>query len=538
MSIQREYIVICNEGVNIHDVEKELLSRKGNINIPSRSCSIAKKKQCNERITHFLLADDEAKALREDDRILDVHMKPVIGKSLLVSEENNYSRSNDLTTDKVNWGLARHIGINIDSNAQTNPYITQYKYNLTGRGVDVVIQDDGIEVDHPDLADQHGISRVRQIDWYVETGIDGSMPPNFYDTTTSDINYNGGQHGTMMASIIAGRTYGWAKEANIYSMRIFGGAGHEIDYTDSFDLIRIWHENKPIDPDTGFRRPTIVNQSWGFAYYYDNQPSSNPSIENIFYKGVDQGLSGGNQREVNAGMVYPVHPISVPSVNVEQQQLTDAGVICIHAAGNSYHPQTSSYPEYYTDIYESYYTRNDLWAGMIPAGESIYYNRAMSPNSRDTITVGEMSNNSIGINEVAGDKSERGPLIDVWAAGSDVVAATSISSTHPSTMAYPADPSRKIASMSGSSIATPQVTGMICLLAQMHPNITPSQCKAFVKRHSVDIMQDLGSSEDWANYNVTKNLYGATTDVLYWPYGTGNNVTISGNTDSNSTNFT
>lgn len=538
MSTQREYIVISREGVDVCDIDRDLKSNKGTDAIPQRKCAVANRKQCNERITHFFLTDEEAEQLRSDDRVMDVHAKPLLGKQLLVTAEHNYSRSDDFTADKVNWGLSRHISADIESGANINPFISEYGYNFNGKGVDVVIQDDGIEADHPEFHDSNGVSRVKQIDWYAASNTAGDMPANFYATTTADNAYQGGQHGTMMASIIAGKTYGWAKEANIYSMRIFGGAGHEIDYSESFDLIRLWHLNKGIDPSTGTRRPTVVNQSWGFAYYYDNQPTQNPSIENIFYKGVDQGLNGDAPRDLASGMVYDVHPISVPSVNVEQQQLTDAGVICVHAAGNTYHAQASEYPEYSSDIFFSYYTRKDLWAGMVPAGSPIYYNRAMSPNSRDTITVGGMSNIDNGTDENPFVKSERGALIDVWAAGEKIVAATSQTSTHSSNMAYPADPSRNIASMSGSSIAAPQVTGMLCLLAQMHPSITPSQCKAFINNHSKSKMQDNGGSEDWSEGNSSGNLYGATDKVLYWPYGSGNNITVTGDSDSNSTNFT
>lgn len=537
MDYKKEYIVITKEGIDISKIDKEIKSKRGSNTIPNRKCMVANAKTKNNRITHFFLTDGEAKILREDERILDVHLKPKLGRAILAEQEANFSRTGDISSGKINWGLKRHTQEIVDVDSQANPYNTEYKYNLTGKGVDVVIQDDGIEVDHPEFIKDNGISRVKQIDWYVEAGVNGTMPAKFYDTTTSDRNYNGGQHGTMVASVVAGKTYGWAKEANIYSMRIFGGSDHEIDYADSFDLIRLWHERKPVNPETGVRRPTIVNQSWGFAYYYDNQPSANPSIQNIFYKGVDQGLDGGVSRDVTKGMVFSAHPISVTSVNVEQQQLTDAGVICIHAAGNSYHSQASEFPEYNDPVYDSYYTRNDTWAGMIPAGDPIYYNRAMSPNSRDTITVGQMQSAINGLVEVAGKKSERGKIIDVWAAGSDVVAATSKSSQDPTTSPYPFDSTRNIASMSGSSIATPQVSGVACLLAQMHPSITPSQCKNFIKSKSQRLMYDTLASEDWSDGNSNDSLYGATQEVLYWPYGSGNNITVSGTATTVSTNF-
>ena len=107
-------------------------------------------------------------------------------------------------------------------------------------------------------------------------------------------NYTGnnraGQHGSHCCGIAAGKTYGWAKNARLYSVRLFGGSGNAMSMNDIYDVIREWHLKKPIDPNTGFRRPTIVNQSWGYSSTY----SSNGQITHVFYKGVDQGITAQN----------------------------------------------------------------------------------------------------------------------------------------------------------------------------------------------------------------------------------------------------
>ena len=54
-----------------------------------------------------------------------------------------------------------------------------------------------------------GTSRVQQIDWYTESGLSGSQNVNHYR------DFDG--HGTHCAGIAAGKTYGWAKKAHIYS---------------------------------------------------------------------------------------------------------------------------------------------------------------------------------------------------------------------------------------------------------------------------------------------------------------------------------
>ena len=82
-----------------------------------------------------------------------------------------------------------------------------YNYVLDGTGVDVVIIDTGIQPDHPEFQDANGVSRVKQINWYEASGQSGVQPANFYRDTDG--------HGTHVAGTVAGKTYGWAKNANI-----------------------------------------------------------------------------------------------------------------------------------------------------------------------------------------------------------------------------------------------------------------------------------------------------------------------------------
>ncbi len=154
---------------------------------------------------------------------------------------------------------------------------TTYNYSMNGKGVDVIIQDTGVDYKHPDFRDQNGNSRVQTINWFHSSAIgpatsayrtsNGSlcaMPSGFYK------DFSG--HGTHVAGTVAGRQFGWAKEASIYSMKILSPhAGcPTMPLYDSYDLMRLWHRNKPIDPETGYKRPTVINASWGWSFYYLN----------------------------------------------------------------------------------------------------------------------------------------------------------------------------------------------------------------------------------------------------------------------------
>ena len=166
----------------------------------------------------------------------------------------NYGIGKFLQQDS-NWGLTR---CNALGNSQ-DPVPSRYDYVLDGTGVDVVIMDTGIYPDHPEFQDADGNSRVVQHNWYVAAGrpAEASKQNSMWFYTDQS------GHGTHVAGTVAGKTFGWAKNAKIYSMKILGGIG-KIPYDEAFDLIAAWHNSKPIETETGTKRPTIVNCSWSW----------------------------------------------------------------------------------------------------------------------------------------------------------------------------------------------------------------------------------------------------------------------------------
>jgi len=327
----------------------------------------------------------------------------------------------------INWGLKFHTVYTesvdweelllINSTSGTPLYSkTDYPYTLDGTGVDLVILDSGVKP-HPEFLDDKGNLRLVEFDWYQYIpGV--SMPTNFYTRYGASTP----QHGTHVASIAAGRTNGWAKNARIYSFKIFRTVagpltpGGTIEH--SLEAIRHFHISKSIDPKTGFRRPTIVNASIGMSIdvvktyppsLLPNQPDYYiTQITDIYYKGNSLGLSGSNnvptlkhniRHQYSSSVLDPpgyftlIVPYSPNYINVLMKQLTDAGVIFIKSAGNNQSIICKAYdannPQYYKDIYNTYITSNKYVSFQLP-NTPIYTNRA-DFDSPDTIVVGSMS---------------------------------------------------------------------------------------------------------------------------------------------------
>ena len=536
--MEKEYIVVTVKGVDVAEIDSQLqrdTSGDGAVpnTIPGRTVDVVNARAYNNRMTHYNLTDEEAQTLSTDARILSVCEKPLEEtQELYATQSGNFQRTTSDTQTSVNWGLWRHIQKALGEPDTSSTTFTQdYTYTLDGTGVDLVIQDDGVDpTGHPEWEDYAGNTRFNQVDWYQLTGMSGTMPANFYSTSTGDSN-RAGAHGSHCCGIAAGKTYGWAKNAQIYSMRIFGGTGYRID-TDRYDLIRLFHEQKPVDPNTGYKRPTVCNQSWGYSWYYRNSQFGSEPMTAVYFRGVDQSRASAQWTSADSqyGMVASRHPMEYLPADVEQEQLTDAGVICVKAAGNGYHPCAGQETgQYGSTRYNSYYTMGTTWAGYISSGNPIYYNRPSSPHSMDTVWVGNIDYTKFGTEEMLAESSERGERLDINAAGSEITSATSTTSVYSGRQLHPDSSSHYIARISGTSMAAPQVAGVACLYMQVNPGATAADFKDFLNKTAKEYLYDTGGADDYVYANSTPRLYGGTKKVLYFPLNSPNKLKYGNN---------
>ncbi len=613
MSDRKEYIVGLAKGVDFVRFNEEMISTTGQGAIPNRKVDIANARPLSRRLTHYYLTDEEAVDLSNDPRVICVEIpvdqKDDIFPILDASQTSNFSKTTSDSGPYVNWGLRR---MNEATNVYGNATIVSGDYNFTlnGSGVDVVIQDSGIEPNHPEWQDANGTSRLKPIDWYAASGLTGTQSPNHYR------DYDG--HGTHVAATVAGKTYGWAKGADIYSLKVAGlegsGDGNTgISIFNCMDVIKEWHRRKfnnsytptnvDYTPATGAmvitlgnhnvesgdkirflpgsltftcgkdnftskhsyprssgapnaagtdpfynkdvevisvttttisvnvgissntsehrfhsaltgaiqmtgakrlikKRPTVVNMSWGYGTYFAGISGGN-------YRGISWS---GTTLRTDYGMIGRFdgagyrHGIRVDAVDIDVEELLDEGVhICI-AAGNTKQKIDVSTGLDYNNYYTNFFGNR-------------YYHRGASPFGDEAIIVGNIDsaifNDGSTVKEQKATSSETGPRVDVFAPGTDIMSACS-DTNDKSGQPYYLDGNYKQCNISGTSMASPQIAGILALYLQINPDTTPSQGRKWVQSQAQTNALYTPGSE--TTYTDDRGLLGSPSRYGFNPF--------------------
>ena len=219
--------------------------------------------------------------------------------------------------NRTNWAVKR-VGLDTNgdfygtANGNIGVRTGNIDFSLTGKNVDIIIQDSGIQASHPEFLDGTGKSRVRDIvldgPYYIDksyfdsnnltftrpdgrVGIattaaeewweDGSKRSGTYSsigTITIPTGYTEAKamgvgvgtvnsltsgHGTACASLAAGKNFGLAFEANIWNMPGIGDAVNLTPAT-NYELMNLFHLYKPVNTTTKVKNPTVINGSWGY----------------------------------------------------------------------------------------------------------------------------------------------------------------------------------------------------------------------------------------------------------------------------------
>jgi len=503
------YNVALKEGVDYDAFWTEIeTDGSGSVYVPQRGVDIVNARPTSLRQCWYDLTDSEADKLRNDPRVYCVEIPPEFRTDIEIapsaSQTGLYYKSpgtNPADNLGINWGLFRLNSTTMNTTGASGTLT--YNYPLDGTGVDFVVQDSGCQVDHPEFTDAAGVTRVQQIDWYTASGVTGTMPSfaQFYADTDG--------HGTHCCGIAAGKTYGRAKNARIYVMTVSGlnGVGTTgLPVTDVFDCIKGWHNNKTVDPALGYKRPTVVNMSWSYINTFS-------SINGGVYRGT---VWSGSTIQPSYGMIGNASlrfGIRVDSVDVDVAELLAAGVVLVGAAGNYYQTlDVLGGPDY-----DNYFNQTST---------PKYYMRGGSPASAvGVICVGNVSTIADTPEEKSGD-SESGPRVDVWAPGTNIVSTTSTTNAFGATTAYPFNSNYKIMSISGTSMASPQVAGLAAQLLQVYPTATPAQIRQkVIDTSTANMLYTTGLSTD---YSDSRSLHGGPNRYAYQAFNTASGGNVAG----------
>lgn len=497
----KEYVVTLRNKSDLDDFYDDMETPGGNLYIPDRQVEVAQRRKIS-RNTHYYLTPNEAEQLKNDPRVLSVSLTP---KSLglqvkhLWEQTADFEKSNIFTSADKNWGLYRITQETNLANWATDGLFTKttqtVKTTSSGKHVDVVIVDSHINPNHPEFAvnsDGSGGTRVNLFDWFTLSeflGIDTSEPYDY-----SNISSN---HGTHVAGTACGNTQGWARNSNIYNIEfnyagIFDPGNWELYL---FDYLRFFHLNKPINPITGRRNPTITNHSWGYSYI----PISLSIVEGHTFRGVYTDISSmstgdkKNSLEAN-GVPVPYNtllvdmPATYAALDADIQDAIDDGIIIISAAGNSFWNTVKS-------------DNIDYDNSIRILGDDYYHSRGSYPSSAPgVISVGNITT---FYPEYKNESSNYGDRVDIWAPGTNIISsvydAGAAEEFSVPVVNDPRDSNYKLASISGTSMASPQAAGIIACYAEQNPNMKQTEVLEYLITHShKDQIQTFGT--DYGDY--------------------------------------
>jgi subtilisin family serine protease len=506
---QKRFIVTLKSHEDLENFYKDMEVENKKSNVPQRKVECARRRPIS-RNTEYLLSEVEAAELRNDPRVLAVERIPeeigIVPIRMFTQTETTWNKSSTNNVSHKNWGLLRSVLGEQIANWGSNATASQsgtITVNAEGRNVDVVVVDGMINPLHPEYAvnaNGTGGSRVIQYNWFQHSlgQVSDTYVYEPYDNGLTDLT-DDNNHGAHVAGTIAGSTQGWARSANIYNINPYATDVNSTSTTLLIDYIRAFHANKPINPLTGRRNPTICNHSWGYGSALSINNITSVTVKGATTNGpftTGQLNDFGIRTATLSGVPSALVPARVTAVDADMEDAIADGIIMVGAAGNDN-------------------TRMDVLGGedfdnsIVWNGFTVRYHRGMTPAAAgNTICVGAVSALS---NETKATFSNCGPRVDIYAPGQNIISSFN-STTSFGGVNDPRDSAYRIGKISGTSMASPQVCGVLACALEIYPNMTQDEAIEYLQYYAKkDQMTDTGGG-----FTDLTSLQGSQNNYLFY----------------------
>ena len=517
--------------------------------------------------------------------------------------------------DRSNYGVARptvrETGTFFSDNSGTVAVQEgDVSYNLTGRNVDVIIQDSGTLQYHPEFMDGNSQSRVRDIildgpyyidpdyflfNGYTTTRADGretgsevesrawwtnssnrsaafasegtvTIPSTYTENNAlgnslDGTNGLGSGHGTACASLVAGKNFGNAFEANIWNMSCVGSDSAGFSIEAAYDAMKIWQRLKPVNSETGRKNPTIINGSWGYqaafssddTVIYKFRGSTGSFTGNDAVTDQVTAMKDGLSNQVSGAYRSWSTSSRSNSTDAAADELMSEGVIYVAAAGNNNQrlgigandPDRLNYLE--DDWYSTTDPRDEFPSTTVPCNHRDWMNPQgigfdESKDFHPVVCVGALEDTLTTAGaEYQASYSNNGPGIDVWAPADETLAAgTNGVSGYVDYERYDDDRFYDT-SFNGTSAACPVACGLIALFLEANPTADSRAVHNWLKDHGTTLLETTSSTtvgdgflDQYSDDTQTTywtgqyNLRGAEPRVTYNPYANDDKPSIEG----------